>query len=91
MATVPDGFDAKAIIASSDAELQVGDTWYLVSITWFGKFKEYFGLKNFAFDAVERDSSSTSSEVEGSHPGPIDNMPLFDESSGKLKRCLVDK
>jgi hypothetical protein len=90
MADVPSDFDAEAIIAASGADLRAGDTWYLVSVDWFGRFKNFFGLKSFAFDAFDRDTQSTPPE-DNPHPGPIDNKPLLNESSDKLKSCLVDK
>ena len=42
-----------------------GDLWYLINSSWFWKMKIYFGLEHY------------SSGAEGSHPGLIDNRPLF--------------
>ncbi|CAG0921929.1 unnamed protein product [Notodromas monacha] len=69
--------DARKIMASMDAPLVVGETWFLVAMDWFQKFKAYSGL-------------SSATVLGDSHPGPISNRSLM-AANGRLKPCLVDQ
>ena len=60
------------------------DTWYLIDSQWFRQLKKYLGL----------DHSLGTEGSANTHPGPIDNGPLFQENSetpGLIKDGLIDE
>ena len=61
-------------------QLREGDKWYLISTTWFRKWKKYVGCIN-----------TISMGKPSAKPGPIDNSSLFEEGSEALKENLVDE
>jgi ubiquitin carboxyl-terminal hydrolase 4/11/15 len=62
---------------------------YLIDTRWFKQLKQYLGL--------DLESGSSSEGDRNSHPGPIDNSPLFkkdpDEASepGDLREHMIDE
>ncbi|PNF33355.1 Ubiquitin carboxyl-terminal hydrolase 15 [Cryptotermes secundus] len=81
--SVPDITTQKQLIQAQIGKTMVkGQTWYLIDSKWFKSFKHYVGMD---------DAWDTSSGTD-SHPGPIDNNPLFnDDGSGSIKENLVDE
>lgn len=60
------------------APLCLGDSWYLLDIRWYKQWKKY----------IEFACNDRAHETE--HPGPVDNSPLFQVGSTKLKEHLLD-
>ncbi|XP_005145911.2 ubiquitin carboxyl-terminal hydrolase 4-like [Melopsittacus undulatus] len=61
--------------------LRAGESWYLVDMSWFRKWKKYVG-----FNSWERDGAGDPSRF----PGPVDNSGLFsDPETQTLKERLV--
>ncbi|CAC5415311.1 Ubiquitin carboxyl-terminal hydrolase 4,Ubiquitin carboxyl-terminal hydrolase 15 [Mytilus coruscus] len=62
--------------------LKKGDKWYLLATSWFKPWKVYVGYESWhAFNAGQQEA----------HPGPIDNLPLIDDYTGKLREHLIDE
>lgn len=57
-------------------ELKKGDTWYLIAVDWFKQWKKYV---NYC------DTGATT----GTHPGPVDNTPLFSQN-GHLRPNVMN-
>ncbi|XP_052067205.1 ubiquitin carboxyl-terminal hydrolase 15-like [Mytilus californianus] len=62
--------------------LKKGDRWYLLDTKWFKQWKQYVNYE--AWDALIAGQQEA-------HPGPIDNLPLIDDSTGRLKEHLIDE
>lgn len=74
--------DQKQVIAGLlETEFQKGDTWYLVDIGWFKKWKSYVGFDKW-------NMHSMGDEIF--YPGPVDNSELLTDSLS-LKENLIDE
>ncbi|XP_076469575.1 ubiquitin carboxyl-terminal hydrolase 4-like [Babylonia areolata] len=73
--------------------LKKGDAWYLLDLRWFKQWKKYVGYDTW---------DTVNAGEETYNPGPIDNSPLFRETSGddqeqsahgvqRLKEHMVDE
>ncbi|CAC5359253.1 Ubiquitin carboxyl-terminal hydrolase 4,Ubiquitin carboxyl-terminal hydrolase 15 [Mytilus coruscus] len=55
---------------------------YVLDTKWFKRWKKYVGYESCdAFNVGQQES----------HPGPIDNLPLLEDCTGKLKEYLIDE
>ncbi|XP_057312637.1 ubiquitin carboxyl-terminal hydrolase 4-like isoform X2 [Hydractinia symbiolongicarpus] len=68
---------AKLIKSSIEETLVTGDTWYLLDIGWYKKWKQYVALAQ-----IKKDNNE--------HPGPIDNSPLHQTGKSELKEGLLE-
>jgi ubiquitin carboxyl-terminal hydrolase 4/11/15 len=60
------------------AALACGEVWYLLDIRWYKQCKKF----------IEFACSDRATDSE--HPGPVDNSPLFQIGSSKLKEHLLE-
>ncbi|XP_039249934.2 ubiquitin carboxyl-terminal hydrolase 15-like isoform X1 [Styela clava] len=65
----------KDIFEEFGQPLEVGDSWYLISVSWVNNWKNHAGI----------DDSS------GENPGQIDNSRLFEENSDTLREHLLEE
>ncbi|KAL4226967.1 Ubiquitin carboxyl-terminal hydrolase 15 [Mactra antiquata] len=80
---VPDVETQKTFIANQlQKPLILGETWYILDTKWFKQWKTFVGYDQWdQYGAAE----------PSSNPGPIDNKPLYEEESKKLKEHLIDE
>lgn len=78
---------------ASSATLRAGETWYVVSASWYSKWRRE-GKRKAAFDpdpnqvhSSQEDESAAvvGQEDEAEGPGPIDNSDLLDAATGALR------
>ncbi|XP_052064365.1 uncharacterized protein LOC127704371 [Mytilus californianus] len=62
--------------------LKKGDKWYLLATSWFKSWKVYVEYESW--DVLNFGQKKA-------HPGPIDNLPLIDDYTGKLREHLIDE
>ncbi|XP_060558004.1 E3 ubiquitin-protein ligase TRIM36-like isoform X2 [Ruditapes philippinarum] len=82
MVDIPDVETQKSFVANQlQKPLIEGETWYIIDIKWFKQWKSYVGYEN-------RDRLNVGEEL--AYPGPIDNTPILQEGTDKLKEHLID-
>ncbi|XP_060594209.1 ubiquitin carboxyl-terminal hydrolase 15-like [Ruditapes philippinarum] len=79
---VPDVDTQKSFVANQlQKPLIKGETWYIIDVKWSKQWKSYVGYESWDNYNVGEESA---------HPGPIDNTPILQEGTGKLKEHLID-
>ncbi|XP_060596713.1 E3 ubiquitin-protein ligase TRIM36-like isoform X2 [Ruditapes philippinarum] len=79
---VPDVNTQKSFVGNQlQKPLIKGETWYIIDVKWFKQWKSYVGYESLDHFNVGEESAN---------PGPIDNTPIFQEGTDKLKEHLID-
>ncbi|XP_060566738.1 ubiquitin carboxyl-terminal hydrolase 15-like isoform X2 [Ruditapes philippinarum] len=82
MVEVPDVETQKSIVANQlQKPLIKGETWYIIDVKWFKQWKSYVGYES---------KDHCNEGEESAHPGHIDNTPILQEGTDKLKEHLID-